>query len=103
MADTGKLGPQTVVVRVGGLRSAAVETDLIIMNVAKANYVGLDQIGRRIWDILATPNRIDELCRRMTREFAGDPEQISHDVIEFLNELHAENLITVAADRPRAD
>ena len=38
----------------------------------------------------------------MTREFAGVPEQITRDIIEFLNELYTENLITVAADRPLA-
>jgi hypothetical protein len=97
MAET--LGPQTVVARVG-LRSAAVDTDLVIMNQPNDSYVGLDDIGRRIWTILETPSRIDELCSRLAREFAGDPEQISRDVLEFLNELYAENLIAVTADRP---
>jgi len=100
MAETGTLEPQTVVVRLGGLRSASVDADLIIMNRAKAHYVGLDDIGRRIWDILARPRRIDELCRQLATEYAGDPEQITRDVLRFLNDLYVENLITVTTDRP---
>jgi coenzyme PQQ synthesis protein D (PqqD) len=100
MAETGTLEPQTAVVRLDGLRSASVDADLIIMNRAKSNYVGLDEIGRRIWDILATPHRIDELCRQLAAKYAGDPEEIGRDVLGFLNELYAENLITVTADKP---
>ncbi len=102
MTETGTLEPQTVVVRVG-LRSASVDTDLIIMNRAKAHYVGLDDIGRRIWDILAAPRRIDELCRQLATEYVGDPEQITRDAMAFLNELYAEKLIVVAAAKPTAD
>jgi tetratricopeptide (TPR) repeat protein len=95
MAETDRLKPQAVVVRVGNLRSAPVDTDLVIMNLPNSNYVGLDAIGRRIWSLLEAPRRIDELCRRLADEYDGKPEEITHDVIAFLNELYSENLITV--------
>jgi hypothetical protein len=100
MAEIDRFGLQTVVTRVGNLRSAAVDTDIVIMNLPNSNYVGLDAIGRRIWDMLETPSRVDDLCRRLTDEFAGEPEQITRDAIAFLNELYAEKLITVAAAKP---
>jgi hypothetical protein len=100
MIEITRLGPDVVVVRVNDLRSTPVDTDLVIMNMPTKNYVGLDDIGRRIWSILETPSRVDALCSRLTREYAGDPAQITRDVLEFLNELYAENLITVTADRP---
>src|SRR5579863_4029673 len=77
------------------LRSTPVDNDLVILNLAKGNYVNLDAIGRRIWQILEVPTPIGELHRLMTNEFAGDPEQIARDVIDFLDELYSEGLITV--------
>lgn len=95
MADI-KLDAETVVMRVADLRSAPVDSDLVILNLAKNNYVGLDDIGRRIWQMLEAPTKVDELIRRMTTEYAGDPEQIARDLIDFLNELYMQNLIALA-------
>jgi hypothetical protein len=90
------VGPLSVVVRVKDLKSAPVDGDLVIMNLAKGNYVGLDKIGRRIWTVIEEPRRVADLCRQMTDEFSGEPEIIAQDVLAFLNELVAEGLIAVA-------
>lgn len=90
------LKPQSVVVRKSDLPNTPVDGDLVILNMATNNYVGLDEIGRRIWDALEEPRRVDELCRLMTEHYAGAPEEIGRDVVAFLNELSSEGLIRVS-------
>jgi hypothetical protein len=86
----------TRIVRTQEVMTAPIDQEVVIFNLASNNYVNLDEIGRRIWDLLDTPRRADDLCRQLSQEFDATPEQIAADVLPFLNELQAENLIHVA-------
>lgn len=81
------------VVRAGGMMTAPVDGDIVILNMASNSYVSLNAIGRRIWELLETPARVDELCRRLGEEFAGDAAQITADVLSFLAELEKDGLV----------
>ena len=85
----------TVIGRANGLTAAPVGDDMVILNMANNNYIGLDPIGRRIWALLETPWRIDDLCRRLSDEFDGPAEDIAKDVVSFLIELESEGLAHV--------
>lgn len=85
---------QTVVVRVEDMMSADVDDEIVILNLARDNYIGLDAIGRRIWELLDTPTKIGAICEQLATEFEGTKEQIAADVLPFLSELSDEGLIT---------
>jgi hypothetical protein len=91
----------SLVVRTGGLMSTALDREVVILNPAGDNYVGLDEVGRRVWDLLATPNSIKDLCLQVMGEFHGDPREIEADILAFLSELAAEGLVDVAQTRFR--
>ena len=90
------LAPDTVIVRNAALPATAVDGDLVILNMATGNYLGLDDIGRRVWDLLETPLRIDDLCTALAQEYRGPAEEIGRDVLTFLEELAAEGAIRAA-------
>jgi hypothetical protein len=83
------------VVRTEGMMAAPVDQDIVILNMAGNNYISLDAIGRRIWELLETSIRVDELCRHLEREFAATEEQIAADVLPFLQELEKDGLVRV--------
>lgn len=80
--------------------SAPVDQELVILNLKRNNYIGLDEIGRRIWELLETPRLVEELYRQLSQEFNATPETIAADVLPFLNELAAEGLVDVVDERP---
>ena len=86
----------TTVVRTEGIMTAPVDQEIVLLNMAGNNYVSLDAIGRRIWELLETPVGVDELCQKLGVEFEGTQEQISADVLSFLAELEREGLVRVA-------
>lgn len=88
----------TRVVRFSELMSAPVDKEIVILSLASDHYVGLDEIGRRVWELLAQPQRIDELCRQLTQEFDATQEQIASDVLPFLGQLENEGLVHVVAE-----
>jgi hypothetical protein len=86
----------SVVVRKKDLPSTAVDADLVILNLETNNYIGLDNIGRRIWGLLDTPSRVAEIARTMCAQFSGPPEVIERDVLALLQQMAEEGLIDVS-------
>jgi hypothetical protein len=89
------LTSDSAVKRTGGLMSTRVGDEIYVLNPVRDQYTGLDDIGRRIWDLLEAATRIDSLRDRMVQEYEGDPQQIATEVMEFLNDLHTEGLLEV--------
>ena len=83
----------TRVVRFPELMSAPVDREIVILSLASNHYVGLDEIGRRVWELLEQPRRIDDLCRQLTCEFDATEEQLANDVLPFLGQLESEGLV----------
>lgn len=86
----------TTVVRTEGIMTAPVDNEIVLLNMKGNNYISLDAIGRRIWELLETPVIVDDLCSQLGTEFEGTQEQISADVLPFLTELEQEGLVRVA-------
>jgi hypothetical protein len=85
----------TRLVRNDDLPSAPVENEIIFLNLVRDNYLALDEIGRRIWELLETPHSVEELCRQLNVEFDAEPERIASDVLPFLEDLRNEGLVHV--------
>jgi hypothetical protein len=89
------LTADSLLVRNKDVHSTPLDRDLIVLNVARDNYVGLDDIGRQIWDLLAEPREARQLCDEMTRQYRGEAEKIAADLMTFLNDLVVEGLLVV--------
>ncbi len=85
----------SVVKRNAGLLSTQLGEDIIILNPLRDNYIGLDEIGGRVWALLAAPIKVDRLCGDVVQQYQGDRQQIPADLIAFLNELDGEGLLEV--------
>lgn len=85
----------TKLIRTPDLTSTAVDSELVVLNLATSNYIGLDEIGRYIWEMLEKPYKVEELCQQLTQEFDADLEQIVTDVLAFLEELAQEDMVRV--------
>ena len=90
------IDPTTRVVRTEGIMTAPVDQEIVLLNMKGNNYISLDAIGRRIWELLENPIAVDELCTKLGGEFEATQEQISADVLPFLTELEGEGLVRVA-------
>lgn len=87
---------QTRLVRDESLMTAPIDQEVVILSLATDHYCALDAVGRRIWELLAEPHEVGELCRKLSAEFAATAEQVEADVLPFLAEIEAEGLVHVA-------
>ena len=73
--------------RQGDWLSAKVGNELVMMSAEKGNYIGLSEVGARIWDIIETPSEVDAVCARLQAEYEVAPETCRVEVENFLSEL----------------
>jgi hypothetical protein len=88
----------TVVVRTADLLTAPVDNEIVILNPSRDNYVGLDAIGRAVWDLIEQPCEVAELCRKLSQDFNAAPGQIVADLLPFLAEMADEGIARVIAE-----
>jgi hypothetical protein len=87
---------RTLITRSPGLLSALVDDEIVILNPDRDNYVGLDAVGRAVWDVIEQPCQVAELCRRLSLDFDATPEQVAADVLPFIAEIVGEGIARVA-------
>jgi len=72
----------------GDWLAAKVGDELVMMSAEKGNYIGLSEVGARIWELIETPQEIDALCNQLQNEYDDvTPEACRAEVESFLNEL----------------
>jgi hypothetical protein len=86
--------------RPGDWLSARIGDELEMMSAGKGNYIGMSEVGARIWEMIATPSDVDTLCAQLQQEYEVAPDVCRAEVETFLNELVKHG--AVALDPPPA-
>jgi hypothetical protein len=73
--------------RVGDWISAPVGEELVMMSVEHGKYLGLNGMGRRVWDLIERPRELADLCRTLEKEFEVTPEVCRTEIETFLDEM----------------
>ncbi len=89
-----------IVKKQGDWLAAKVGDELVMMSAEKGNYIGLSEVGSRIWDLIETPQDIDAVCAQLQAEYDVTAEACRAEVETFLNELVKHGAIALeSADR----
>jgi hypothetical protein len=75
--------------------SCPIMGETAILNLTNGTYFGLDPVGTRIWELIATPSRFTEIHSALVREFEVTPQKAEEDLHNFLSELAGAGLLEV--------
>jgi hypothetical protein len=87
------IGTTATVVQTEGLLSTTVDDELVVLNIRAGCYVALDGIGRRIWELVASPWLVGDLIAVLATEFDADPSVVAADLAAFLHELARDGMV----------
>jgi hypothetical protein len=73
--------------------TADVDDEVVMLDPATSNYFGLDGVGARIWDLCEQPQSVEALVAVLITEYDVDDSTCSTEVMSFLAELEAANLL----------
>jgi hypothetical protein len=85
----------TTVMQTMDLVASELDGETLVMSLARAAYYGLDATAQHIWNLIAQPCRVSDLCDILVSEYAVEREICEQEVCAFLNELNAEGLIRI--------
>jgi hypothetical protein len=95
-----KIEDATVVVQSREPVAVDMDDTVVMMSLERGKYYGLDKVGSRIWELLAEPRSVADLCSTLEAEFEVDAETCAADVRAFLTELAGEHLIRIVDGSP---
>ena len=78
---------------------AKIDDEIVALSIEHGICYGMNRVGSRIWTLLAKPIRICDLCAALLAEYRVDPEVCERQVLELLEELRAEGLITTIEEK----
>jgi hypothetical protein len=75
------------------LNAVVMDGELVMMGVEQGEYFGLRDVAATIWEALAEPATLDQLCAAVSAEYAVTPEACRADVAAFLDQMLDKKLI----------
>lgn len=73
--------------------STDMDGETVMMNIESGAYFGLNAVGSDVWDQMATPTSIADICAGVTTRFEVDPATCQADVLALVADLHQRNLV----------
>lgn len=87
------IAPGTTVVRSSEPLTARIDDEVVMLDTRQGCYFGLDRSGAVIWDLIADPRSVGDVCQELVERYDVPPETCRADVISFLTELADAGLI----------
>lgn len=78
------------------LLASSIGDEVVMMSIENSAYYGLDPVGSKIWEMIAEPLLVSDLCEQLMERFDVLPSQCQVDVLKFLNELHTEGMLQIS-------
>ena len=89
------ISPDSIVVRNDEPVSASVDGETVVLSLEAQAYLGLGEIGSEIWEMIATPRRISDICARLAEDFNVSYQTCEQDTLAFLRQLLGDKVIRV--------
>ena len=72
------------------------EGEAVLLNFETGKYYGLDEVGTRMWNLLAEHGRLAPVLETMLEEYKVTSEQLEKDLIALLDKLLKQGLVVLA-------
>jgi len=87
---------ESVVRRSSDVMASPVDDELVMMDIERGMYYALSTVGADIWERLAEPVKVAELCAQLQQEYDVAPAACEADVLAVLNDMAGEGLLQPA-------
>ncbi len=69
--------------------------ELVLLDIAKGVYFGLDGVGKHIWESLSDGQSLQQAAAAVAAEYEVDDDRAASDVMEFASDLVGRELLYV--------
>jgi hypothetical protein len=76
------------------LLETTLDNEVVLMSIERGSYFGLENTGKRIWQLLETPQTLAQLQEALGNEYEAPPDVIARDVAVFLQKMLDNGVVT---------
>jgi len=98
--QAGKLLPNSRIRRSGRVPFSHLDDELLAIDVQQGYLYSLNETGGLVWDAMAEPIMVSEICARLASAFDVDEATCERDVVAVVSALCEAGLAEVT-DAPR--
>jgi Coenzyme PQQ synthesis protein D (PqqD) len=89
------IGTQSLIAASKDQVSKELEGEVIILDLARGAYYGLDGVAARVWDLIQEPKTAQQVLQILVAEYDVEPARCETDLRSLLEDLAAHQLIEV--------
>ena len=93
--QTNTIQETSIVVAAKHPRCSEVDEEMVIVDLEIQEFYGLNPVGKKIWKLIQEPLPVAEINQEISKTFGIEPTECEADILDFLNDLAAANLIQV--------
>ena len=94
-----RVNENTTVFRKTDILSSNIDNEVVLLNVGKSEYTGLDEVATDIWNELESPILVKELVTRIMGIYSVEEKKCTEEIVEFVKELIASGLVEIVDDK----
>jgi hypothetical protein len=79
--------------RKNGLLVSELGNEIVMMDIESGNYIGLNETGKAIWEMIEQPVKVDELIKQLLARYEISYEECSQDTLEYLNKMNEQKIL----------
>ena len=91
------IGEESIVALAADQVACEMLGELLILQTASGIYFGLDEVGKRVWDLLKQPTRVRAIRDTLLAEYDVDRETCTRDLVALLERALQKRLIEVCS------
>ena len=80
-----------------GQLSTSLAGEVVILDVERGVYFGLDGVGAKVWELLQTPCSVIDIVDRLAPQYDVPRDTLQTDVHALLEDLAGRGLVDVAS------
>jgi hypothetical protein len=82
-----------------GFIEAEIDDEILALCIKQGTCYGMNRVGSRIWNLIAEPIRISDVCAALLAAYQVEPDVCERQVLDLLEELRAEGLIATLEEK----
>jgi hypothetical protein len=90
------LNLDSTVVHHPGIVAADMDGETVMMSIEAGDYFGLNDVGTFLWEFMAEPAAIKNLCRRVLDSYEVDEATCQTGVLNYVSKLLDRGVIKLA-------
>ena len=80
-----------------GLLVSELGNELVMMDIEEGNYIGLNETGRAIWELIEEPISVEQLIQQLVNRYEINIGECTSDTLECLNKMNEQKLLALAS------